>query len=87
MDVHMEGGLRRRLDRRLKGKPEKVGGLVTKPLWDTRKAVHAGGHVVHNWEARQCGRPTAKIDVYMEAGVHWKPFCVYVGSLTQRRPQ
>ena len=53
MDVHMEGGLRRRLDRRLKGKPEKVGGLVTKPLWDTRKAVHAAGHVVYNWEARQ----------------------------------
>ena len=83
MDVHMDGGLRRRLDRRLKGKPEKVGGLVTKVLWDTRKAVHAGGHVVYNWEARPCGTPTTRIDVHLEAGLRRRPDCRSKGSPTK----
>ena len=68
----------------VEGKPDEAGGPVMNTLEDTWKLAHPGGHVVYNWEARQRGRPTAKIDVYMEADLHRKPFCVYAGSLTQR---
>ena len=40
--------------------------------------------MVCNWEAQQRGRPTARIDVHMEAGFHWKPSCAYMRSLTQQ---
>ena len=35
--------------------------------------VHAGGPIVNNWEARQCGRPTTSIYIHMEAGLCRRP--------------
>ena len=66
------------------GKPDKAGGPVINTLWDTWKPVHAGGHIVYNWEARQRGRPTRRIYIHVEAGLCRRPNCVFKGSPTKR---
>ena len=66
------------------GKPDRAGGPVTNTLCDVWKPVHAGGHIVYTWEARQCGRPTTRIYVDMKGGLGRRPYCVYMGSPTER---
>ena len=56
---------------RVNGKPDRAGGPVKK--W---KPVHAGGHIVYNREARQCGRPTGWIYIHMETGLCRRPYCM-----------
>ena len=34
--------------------------------------------------ARQCGRPTRRMYIHMEAGLCRRPYCVYMGSPTMR---
>ena len=48
------------------------------------RPVHAGGHIVYNWEARQCGRPTTRIYIDMKGGLGGRPYGVYMGSPTER---
>ena len=44
----------------------------------TWKPVRAGGHIVYNWEARICGRPTGWIYIHMETDLCRRPYsCVY----------
>ena len=54
---------------RVEGKPDEAGGLVINAVQDMGKPVHAGSHVVYNWEARPCGRRSTRIDVHMDAGL------------------
>ena len=60
------------------GKPDRAGGPVTNTSCDVWKPVHAGGHVVYTWEAQQCGRPTTRVYIHMEAGLGRRPSYVYM---------
>ena len=53
-------------------------------LEDTGKPVHAGGHIVYDWEARQYGRPTTGLDRDVEASLCPRPYCVPEGRPTMR---
>ena len=65
-------------------KPDKGRGPVINTMQDTRKLVHAEGHVVYNWKVQQREKPTARIYIDMEAGLCRRPYCVYKGSPTKR---
>ena len=49
------------------GKPVETGGPMWAAMFCKWKPVWAGGHTVHEWEARLSGRPFTKIDVSLEA--------------------
>ena len=70
----------------VQGKPDKAGGPVIDTMQDTWRLAQAGGHIVCNWEARQCGRPTRRIHIHTEAGLCRRPYCVYKGSPQSGRP-
>ena len=40
--------------------------------------------MVYNWDARQCGRPTRKIYIHVEAGLCRRPYSGHLGSPAQR---
>ena len=83
-DLHTHGS-RSMLEALLcvEGKPDEAGGPVMNTLEDTWKLAHPGGHVVYNWEARQRGKPTTRIDVHTEAGLRRRPDCRSKGSPTK----
>ena len=55
--------------------------------YEARRPVDAGGHVLINLEARQCGRPTRRIYIDMEGGQGRRPHHVYKGSPSLREPR
>ena len=85
MDIHTNGN--RSMPEALLcvyGKPDRAGGQVINTGKDTWRPVHAGGHIVYNWEARQRGRPTTRIYIDIKGGLGRRPHCVYMGSPTER---